>query len=236
MHGDSFQRKLAILTNKGKPLLDKPKRRVPAYSSRSTVPDKSQPRSRSMTFSPDRARVRGRSPAFNALAANFEKLNIRNQSTPPPMVSPMVRKLYPKSHAPDLSKIAPKSAIAARTALFEKPTPTSQEPPTRPSSSEATNQAEAPKSTSETNEEEAMSSINEDSKEEEAEEESSLPTFPYERLKTDSEDPVSDVDLTRREAYLTSVEFKEKFEMTKNEFYKLPKWKQNKLKMSVNLF
>jgi len=44
-----------------------------------------------------------------------------------------------------------------------------------------------------------MSSINEDSKEEEAEEESSLPTFPYERLKTDSEDPVSDVDLTRRE-------------------------------------
>ncbi|CAH8279986.1 unnamed protein product [Arabidopsis lyrata] len=237
MHGNSFQRKLAILTNKGKPLLDKPKRRVPAYSSRSTVPDKSQPRSRSMTFSPDRARVRGRSPAFNALAANFEKLNIRNQSTPPPMVSPMVRKLYPKSHAPDLSKIAPKSAaIAARTALFEKSPPTSQEPPTSPSSSEATNQAEAPKSTSETNEEEAMSSIHEDSKEEEAEEDSSLPTFPYERLKTDSEDPASDIDLTRREAYMTSSEFKEKFEMTKNEFYKLPKWKQNKLKMSVNLF
>lgn len=64
---------------------------------------------------------------------------------------------------------------------------------------EATNQAEAPKSTSETNEEEAMSSIHEDSKEEEAEEDSSHPTFPYERLKTDSEDPASDIDLTRRE-------------------------------------
>lgn len=61
---------------------------------------------------------------------------------------------------------------------------------------EATNQAE---SASETKEEEAMSSINEDSKEEEAEEDSNLPTFPYERLKTDSEDPASDIDLTRRE-------------------------------------
>lgn len=60
---------------------------------------------------------------------------------------------------------------------------------------EATNQADA----SETKEEEAMSSIHEDSKEEEAEEDSNLPTFPYERLKTDSEDPVPDIDLTRRE-------------------------------------
>lgn len=89
-----------------------------------------------MTFSPDRARVRGRSPAFNKLAANFENLNTRNQSTPPPMVSPMVRKLYPKSVAPDLTKLAPKSAIAARTALFEKSPPASQEPPTSPGTSE----------------------------------------------------------------------------------------------------
>ncbi|CAN8301556.1 unnamed protein product [Cochlearia groenlandica] len=235
MHGNSYQRKLAILTNKGKPLLNKPKRRVPAYSSRSSVPDKSQPRSRSMTFSPDRARVRGRSPAFNALAANFENVSTRNQSTPPPMVSPMVRKLYPKSLAPDLTKLAPKSsAIAARTALFEqsKPSPP-QETPTSPGSSEATNETDAPKAETE---EESMNSINEDSKEDEAEEESSLPTFPYEQLKTDSEDPAADIDLTRREAYMTTAEFKEKFEMTKNEFYKLPKWKQNKLKMSVNLF
>ncbi|CAN7032428.1 unnamed protein product [Brassica oleracea var. botrytis] len=239
MHGNSFQKKLAVLTNKGKPLLDKPKRRVPVYSSRSSVPDKSQPRSRSMTSSPDRARVRGRSPAFNALAANFEKLGTRNQSTPPPMVSPLVRKLYPKSNAPDLTKLAPKSAaFAARTALFEKFRPTPQEAaPTTPSSSEATNEAEAPKPTSETTEEESMNNIHEDSKEEaEAEEDSSLPTFPYERLKTDSEDPVPDIDLARREAYMSAAEFNEKLEMTKKEFYKLPKWKQNKLKMAVQLF
>ncbi|CAN6812584.1 unnamed protein product [Brassica oleracea] len=227
MHGDSFQRKLAILTNKGKPLLNKPKRRVPVYSGRSSVPDKPQSRSRSVTSSTDRSRVRGRSPAFNALAANFGNVSTRNLSTPPPMVGPMVRKLYPKSHAPDLTKLAPKSAaIAARTAIFEKPKPTPpQETPTSPGSSEATNGAE-------TAEDGSMSNI----KEEEAEEESNLPTFPYERLTTESEDPVPDIDLTRREAYLTAAEFKEKFEMTKSEFYKLPKWKQNKLKTAVQLF
>ncbi|WZY75654.1 hypothetical protein YC2023_022038 [Brassica napus] len=240
MHGNSFQKKLAILTNKGKPLLEvkalshlKPKRRVPAYSSRSSVPDKAQPRSRSMTSTPDRARVRGRSPAFNALAANFENIGTRNQSTPPPMVSPLVRKLYPKSLAPDLT---PRSAaFAARTALFEKSRPTPQETTSSLGPSEDTNEAEAPKMT----EDESMSSIREDSKEEEEaeEEESSLPTFPYERLKTDSEDPPpSDIDLTRREAYMSAAEFKEKLEMTKSEFYKLPKWKQNKLKMAVHLF
>ncbi|KAJ0246069.1 Villin-5 [Hirschfeldia incana] len=233
MHGNSFQKKLAILTNKGQPVLDKPKRRVPVYSSRSSVPEKSQPRSRNMSSTPDRARVRGRSPAFNALAATFENTGTRNQSTPPPMVSPLVRKLYPKSLAPDLT---PKSAaFAARTALFEKSRPT-QEPSSSPGPSKATNEVETAKLRSE---EESMSSIHEDSKEEEEaedEEESSLSTFPYERLKTDSEDPPSDIDITRREAYMSSAEFKEKFEMTKSDFYKLPKWKQNKLKMAVHLF
>lgn len=109
------------------------------YSGRSSVvPDKAQPRSRSVTSTADRSRVRGRSPAFNALAANFGNVSTRNLSTPPPMVGPMVRKLYPKSHAPDLTKLAPKSAaIAARTAIFEKPKPPPpQETPTSPGSSE----------------------------------------------------------------------------------------------------
>ncbi|KAL6532831.1 Villin-4 [Orobanche gracilis] len=36
--------------------------------------------------------------------------------------------------------------------------------------------------------------------------------------------------------YLSSAEFEEKFGMVKDTFYKLPKWKQNKLKMSLQLF
>lgn len=38
------------------------------------------------------------------------------------------------------------------------------------------------------------------------------------------------------QTYLSSVEFKEKFGMTKEAFYKLPKWRQNKLKMALLLF
>ncbi|KAK9274850.1 hypothetical protein L1049_022104 [Liquidambar formosana] len=235
MHGNSFQRKLAIVKNGGTPTPDKPKRRAPvSYGGRSSVPDKSQ-RSRSMSFSPDRVRVRGRSPAFNALAATFENPNARNLSTPPPVV----RKLYPKSVTPDSAKLASRSsAIAALTAGFEKP-------PARetliPRSVKVS--PEAPKPKPEANSKEnTMSSriealtIQEDVKEGEAEDEEGLPIHPYERLKISSTDPVTEIDVTKRETYLSTEEFREKFGMAKDAFYKLPKWKQNKLKMALQLF
>ncbi|CAH2077503.1 unnamed protein product [Thlaspi arvense] len=249
MHGNSFQRKLRIVKNGGTPVADKPKRRTPAsYGGRASVPDKSQQRSRSMSFSPDRVRVRGRSPAFNALAATFESQNARNLSTPPPVV----RKLYPRSVTPDSSKLAPKSsAIASRSALFEQQSKTSPQEPSIPKPLKASPKAPespAPESNSkeekkenDKEEEKSMSSriesltIQEDAKEG-VEDEEDLPAHPYERLKTTSADPVTDIDVTRREAYLSSEEFKEKFGMTKEAFYKLPKWKQNKFKMAVQLF
>ncbi|KAG5225743.1 villin [Salix suchowensis] len=236
MHGNSFQRKLAIVKNGGTPLLDKPKRRTPvSYGGRSSVPDKSQ-RSRSMSFSPDRVRVRGRSPAFNALAANFESPNARNLSTPPPVV----RKVYPKSVSPDSAKLASKSAaIAALTAGFEQPPPARQV--IMPRSVKVS--TEAPKLTPESNSKEKPISIRiesltiqEDVKEGEAEDEEGLPIYPYERLKVNSPDPVTEIDVTKRETYLSAAEFREKFGMAKDAFYKLPKWKQNKLKMALQLF
>ncbi|KAG9142016.1 hypothetical protein Leryth_009373 [Lithospermum erythrorhizon] len=63
-----------------------------------------------------------------------------------------------------------------------------------------------------------------------------LPVYPYERLKVMSDDPVVDMDSTRREAYLSEEEFQEKFGMSKTSFYKLPKWRRNKLKMALHLF
>ncbi|OIW09546.1 hypothetical protein TanjilG_30865 [Lupinus angustifolius] len=60
--------------------------------------------------------------------------------------------------------------------------------------------------------------------------------YPYERLRMVSPNPATGIDLTRREAYLSNEEFREKFGMSKPAFYKLPKWKQNKLKMSLDLF
>ncbi|KAL7093110.1 hypothetical protein ACP275_11G022900 [Erythranthe tilingii] len=236
MHGNSFQRKLAILKG-DTPVLDKPKRRTPvSYTGRSAAPEKSN-RSRSMSFSPDRVRVRGRSPAFNALAATFENSNARNLSTPPPMV----RKIFPKSVTPDSAKLASRSAaIAALTSSFEQPPPARQfiiprSPKLGPETSKSTpetisrqNSVEESKPKPET--------IQEDVKENEAEDDEGLPVHPYERLKTTSTDPAEDIDVTKRETYLSRDEFKEKFGITKDVFYKMPKWKQNKLKMALQLF
>lgn len=235
MHGNSFQRKLSIVKHGGAPALDKPKRRAPvSYGGRSAMPEKPQQRSRSVSFSPDRVRVRGRSPAFNALAATFESSNTRNLSTPPPVV----RKPYPKSVTPDSAKLASRSAaIASLTSTFEQP----PKEPIIPRTVKASPVAPKPKPETDSKEN-SMSSriealtIKEDVKEGEAEDDEGLPIHPYERLKTSSTDPVTEIDVTKRETYLSSEEFREKFGMTKDAFYKLPKWKQNKLKMSLQLF
>nr|GMC91374.1 villin-4-like [Ipomoea batatas]GMC93198.1 villin-4-like [Ipomoea batatas]GMC94643.1 villin-4-like [Ipomoea batatas]GMC98846.1 villin-4-like [Ipomoea batatas] len=228
MHGNSFQRKLAIVKNGGTPTVHKPKRRTP-YGGRSNTSEKPQ-RSRSLSSSPDRVRPRGRSPAFNALAANFETPNARNLSTPPPMV----RKIYPKSVTPDSTKLASRSAaIAALTASFDKSLPARQV--IIPSFTKGRASTDASKPSPEENSK--PETIQEDVKEGEVEDDDGLRTYPYDRLKTTSTDLITvGIDVTKREAYLSSQEFREKFGMNKDAFYKLPKWKQNKLKMTLQLF
>ncbi|XP_073305104.1 villin-4-like [Primulina huaijiensis] len=238
MHGDSFQRKLSVLLHGISAISVKSKRRTAiSYGGRFAAPEKSQ-RSRSVSsFSPDKVRVRGRSPAFNALAANFENTNARNMSTPPPMVT----RLFPKSGNLDSAKPTSRSAaIALISAGFEQPATARDF--TIPRSVKVS--PELPNSKSETNANENSKdspkpkpeTILEDMKEGEAEEDEELSVYPYERLTTTSTDPVEDIDVTKREKYLSSQEFKEKFEMTKDAFYKLPKWKQNKLKVTLELF
>ncbi|KAK8520510.1 hypothetical protein V6N12_004445 [Hibiscus sabdariffa] len=199
MHGNSFQRKLAIMKHGGTPV-EKPKRRVTAsFGGRSSGGTEKPQRSRSVSFSPDRPRVRGRSPAFNKLAANFENPKDRNLSTPPPMVA----KLYPKSGT---QEVATKSAaIAALTKTFDR---TSARESLMPRTVKAS-PAEPKKVTAEpTPKEKVMSSrlesltIKEDVKEGEHDDdgdEEGVPIYPYERLKTTSEDPVTEIDVTKRE-------------------------------------
>ncbi|TYJ02658.1 hypothetical protein E1A91_A13G245000v1 [Gossypium mustelinum] len=236
MHGNSFQRKLTIMKHGGTPITDKPKRRgIASIGGRSSgAPEKPQ-RSRSVSFSPDRPRVRGRSPAFNALASRFENPSSRNLSTPPPMV----RKVYPKSGTPDSGTKA--AAIAALTESFDRPSARETLMPriVKKAASPAATKTTSPEPNTKEN---SMSSrlesltIQEDMKEGETEDEEGLPIHPYERLTTSSTDPVTDIDVTKRETYLSATEFKEKFGMKRVEFYKLPKWKQNKLKMGLQLF
>ncbi|KAG6512301.1 hypothetical protein ZIOFF_030401 [Zingiber officinale] len=237
IHGNSFQRKLTVVKN-GATLSEKPKRRTPtSHIGRSTVPDKSQRSSRSMSFSPERVRVRGRSPAFNALAANFENPNSRNLSTPPAQ-----RKPSPKPVLLDSAKVAPKSsAISSISASFERPKETMIPKSIIPKSLKVSPENNKPKL--EVNAKGSITPLSskidtptKDAKESEAENEVGLLIFPYERLKTTSADPAKDIDVTKRETYLSSVEFKEKFGMTKESFYNLAKWKQNRLKIALQLF
>ena len=44
------------------------------------------------------------------------------------------------------------------------------------------------------------------------------------------------VNISKRETYLSDIEFEEIFKMTKDEFMNLKKWKQDKLKKSNSLF
>ena len=46
----------------------------------------------------------------------------------------------------------------------------------------------------------------------------------------------ADVDPTKKEAALSDAQFKETFDMTKAEFYALPKWKQQQKKKDAGLF
>lgn len=58
----------------------------------------------------------------------------------------------------------------------------------------------------------------------------------YECLKAGSDDPAPGVDPERRETYLSPDDFKELFGMESEQFYKLPKWKQEMQKKALDLF
>ncbi|GMJ15596.1 villin 4 [Hibiscus trionum] len=246
MHGNSFQRKLAIMKHGGTPV-EKPKRRVTAsFGGRSSGGTEKPQRSRSVSFSPDRPRVRGRSPAFNKLAATFENPKDRNLSTPPPNVA----KLYPKSGT--TQELGSKSAaIAALTKSFDRTSARESLMPRTVKESKVTAETTSKEKTiskeKTTPKEHTISrssrlesltikeGIKEGDHEDDGDEEG-VPIYPYDRLKTSSEDPVTEIDVTKRETYLSAAEFKEKLGMKRAEFYKLPKWKQNKLKMTAQLF
>ncbi|KAH0721258.1 hypothetical protein KY290_006737 [Solanum tuberosum] len=71
---------------------------------------------------------------------------------------------------------------------------------------------------------------------EETDSDGSQITYSYERLKAKSKNPVTRIDFKRREAYLSDEEFQSILKMTKESFYKLPKWKQDIHKKKVDLF
>ncbi|XP_078436450.1 villin-2-like isoform X2 [Wolffia australiana] len=61
-------------------------------------------------------------------------------------------------------------------------------------------------------------------------------TFSYERLKAKSTNPAKGVDYKRREAYLSDAEFQSVMGLSKEAFYRQPKWKQDMQKKKMDLF
>ena len=60
-------------------------------------------------------------------------------------------------------------------------------------------------------------------------------TITYEDIVSRKNIP-KDWDFCNKEKYLTTAEFEKVFKMKKEEFYKLPKWKQNRAKKKVKMF
>lgn len=182
MHGNSFERRLAILKGK-KQNLEVHTSKSWKASSKETTPDGLRTKSVSSN---------GRnstSPVSSASVTHFNSSTNCQISTP----APTARKLFPGSPFHD-SAGSPKA------------------------------EAESPSQAA------VLSQVDGN----DASENSVI--YPYERLKVNSSDPVTDIDVTKREGYLCDEEFQEKFGMRKKAFYELPKWRQNKLKISLHLF
>ncbi|KAJ4977951.1 hypothetical protein NE237_008731 [Protea cynaroides] len=181
MHGNSFERKLAILKGQMQ---------------------KMESPQRSKTVGTNRT---GRSVS-PGLVSNFEASRSHRSSSQ----TPIARELFPTS--PD--RDAASNGVSLNLYTEDK------------DESLVSVQIEEPRST------EKLSPMKVDGTEVGEE----LETVPYECLKVTSNDPVTGIDTTKREAYLSHEEFQEKFGMTKKSFYELPKWKQNKHKVSLHLF
>ena len=62
-------------------------------------------------------------------------------------------------------------------------------------------------------------------------------TYSFTDLKSiNSNNNIKHININKKENYLSNIEFKTVFGMTKNEFYKTPLWKQNLIKKANGLF
>lgn len=180
MHGNSFERKLAIL--KGRPSIEASVRNSWKAYSREFTPEG----------------LRSRSVSSNGLQGSGSPIQSISSS---------------KLNSSDRHRAFCETPTAWQ--LFSESTLDKDSPTAEPSSS-----SESTKVVLVNGSEAGVSSL----------------IYSYERLRVDSRNPVIGIDVTKREAYLSEEEFQEKFNMTKRAFYELPKWKQNKFKMSLHLF
>lgn len=215
MHGNSFERKLAILKGLA-PKLESPKRgsRI-VFGTRYS--EATPNGSTSQLVNSDGLRARSGSPASRVLTTSNDAKS-RRLSCP----APVARKLFPVS--------SPRLSVGNEVAK-DLPSKNAQHTRIQKSKDES---LESPLATEDLDV--GKFSVKTVADSEGIECYGDLEIFPYERLKVACNDPITGIDVTKREAYLSNEEFWETFGMTKIAFYKLPKWRQNNLKKAVNLF
>ncbi|XP_010088412.2 villin-3 [Morus notabilis] len=251
IQGNSFQKKVSILFGFGSGVEDKsngnqgggPTQRASALAALSSA---FNPSSGKSPTSQDRSNGSGQGPrqraeALAALSSAFSSSSGPKSSTPRP------------SSSGQGSQRAAAVAALSQVLTAEKKTKSTDGSPTRSPPSEsshpeeeksesANSETEGSQDVAEVKEVEEVvtgsenNSPNQETVQDENDSEGSLSTFSYDQLKAKSDNPVTGIDFKRREAYLSDEEFQTVFGITKEAFYKLPKWKQDMQKKKFDLF
>ncbi|RZC83466.1 hypothetical protein C5167_046252 [Papaver somniferum] len=238
VQGNSFQKKLASLFGGGHAVEDKsngsnsggPTQRASALAALNSAFSPSSGGTKTAVSRPSSS-TRGSSQRAAAIAALSGVLTAE-QKKPSPDVSPSRARGSPVRKARDAE---------------EKSESTASEVEAPPEVSEVVEEVkETVEEVKETMEDEVESVSISENNGEDTEEKQEEPqadeiaagstTFSYDQLRSKSTDPAQGIDFKQREAYLSDEEFQTVLGMTREAFYKQPKWKQDMQKKKVELF
>ncbi|XP_034918227.1 villin-2 isoform X2 [Populus alba] len=243
VQGNSFQKKAALLFGLGHHVVEErsngnqggPTQRASALAALSSAFNPSSGKSSHLDRS-NGSNQGGTTQRASALAALSSAFNSSPGSKTPG--------LRPSGTGQGSQRRAAVAALSSVLTAEKKQTPETS--PSRSPPSE-TNLPEGSEGVAEVKEMEETASVSEsnggedserkqDTEHGESDDGNGQSTFSYDQLKAHSDNPVKGIDFKRREAYLSDEEFQTIFGVTKEAFYKMPKWKQDMQKKKFDLF
>ncbi|KAJ6749802.1 hypothetical protein OIU85_000436, partial [Salix viminalis] len=243
VQGNSFQKKAALLFGLGHHVVEErsngnqggPTQRASALAALSSAfnPSSGKPSHLDRSNGSNQGGTTQRASALAALSSAFKSSPESKTTTP-----------KPSGIGQGSQRRAAVAALSSVLTAEKKSTPETS--PSRSPPSE-TNLPEGSEGAVEIKELEETASVSEsnggedserkqDTEQEEIDDGNSQSTFCYDQLKAHSDNPVKGIDFKRREAYLSGEEFQTIFGVTKEAFYKMPKWKQDMQKKKFDLF
>lgn len=249
VQGNSFQKKLALLLGIGHSAeyqdrsngsREGPTQRASALAALSSAfnasPGISSP-GEDKTNGSNQGGARQRAEALAALSSAFNQSSEKKASAPRP--SPAGQGSQRAAAVAALSSVlsAEKQKSPDTSPTQASGTPAESISPAEPKDEKPLSETESSIEASQASETEGNDSEpKQGSEQDENDNGGSGAIFTYEQLKAKSDNPVTGIDFKRREAYLCDEEFQTVLGMAKEQFYKLPKWKQDMQKKKVDLF